>query len=146
MLNKSMILLGTVLMACSVCLAQDKTDSQPVVKKTAIKQTSAASGKEMYTEYCASCHGKDGKGSGPAAAALRMPPADLTVLSKKHDGKFPADKVASTLKFGQGVTAHGSSDMPVWGPLFQSLDKYHDAIMQQRIANVVKYVENLQAK
>jgi mono/diheme cytochrome c family protein len=146
MLNKGMILLGTVLMACSVCLAQDKTDTKPVVKKTVIQQTSAASGKGMYTEYCASCHGKDGKGSGPAATALKMSPPDLTVLSKKHDGKFPADKVASTLKFGHDVTAHGSSEMPVWGPLFQSLDKYHDAIVQQRIANVVKYVESLQAK
>ena len=77
---------------------------------------------------------------------MKVPPSDLTVLSKKHDGKFPADNVASTLKFGHGVTAHGSSDMPVWGPLFQSLDKYHDAIVQQRIANVVKYVESLQAK
>ena len=146
MLKNGMILLGTVLFAGSVCLAQDKSDTKPVIKKTAITQTSAASGQEMYTHYCASCHGIDGKGAGPAASALKTPPSDLTMLSKKHDGKFPAEKVASTLKFGEATPAHGSLDMPVWGPLFQSLDKYHDAVVQQRIANIVHYVQGLQVK
>jgi len=36
--------------------------------------------------------------------------------------------------------------MPVWGPLFRSLDKYHDTTVQQRIANLVDYIEALQAK
>src|SRR5271157_6414508 len=113
MLKKSMILLGSLLVATSFCLAQENTDQQPVVKKTPIKQTSAASGKEMYTQYCAPCHGIDGKGSGPAASAMKVPPTDLTQLAKKHDGKYPANSVASSLKFGNGPGAHGSADMPV---------------------------------
>jgi len=147
MCNKGMILLGTLLLASGLCLAQDKTDQKPVVKETPIKQTSAASGKEMFTQYCAPCHGADGKGNGPAASAMKTAPTDLTQLAKKHDGKFPANSVASVLKFGGGGTgAHGSADMPVWGPLFQSLDKYHDAAVQQRISNIVNYIESLQAK
>lgn len=146
MLQKGMILLGTLLALAGMCSAQEKTDSKPVVKKTTISQTSPVSGKEMYTQYCASCHGKDGKGDGPAASALKAAPTDLTQLSRKHDGKFPGDSVASTLRFGGHLPAHGSSEMPVWGPLFQSLDKYHDAVVQQRISNVVSYLQSLQAK
>jgi hypothetical protein len=61
-------------------------------------------------------------------------------------GKYPANHVASILKFGAGTTgAHGSAEMPVWGPLSHSLDKFHDAVVQQRISNVVSYIETLQA-
>ena len=148
MLKKGMILLGTLVVAAGLCLAQDKTAQRPVVKQTPIKQTSAASGKEMFTQYCAPCHGIDGKGNGPAASAMKTAPTDLTQLAKKHDGKFPANSVASELKFGNGPGpgAHGSADMPVWGPLFHSLDKYHDTAVQQRIVNIVNYIETLQAK
>ena len=73
----------------------------------------------MFTQYCAPCHGLDGKGNGPAASAMKSQPTDLTQLARKHDGKFPANSVASALKFGSGSAgAHGSADMPVWGPLF----------------------------
>lgn len=146
MLRKSMILLGTLVVATGLCLAQEKTAQKTEVKGTPIKQTNPASGKEMYIQYCAPCHGADGKGDGPAASAMKAPPTDLTQLTKKHDGKFPANRISSTLKFGGGPGPHGSADMPVWGPLFQSLDKFHDAVVQQRISNLVSYVETLQAK
>jgi mono/diheme cytochrome c family protein len=146
MLKNGMILLGVLLASFSICLAQEKTDTKPVVVKTAIKETSPASGKEMFTQYCASCHGTDGKGNGPAAAAMKTVPTDLTQLAKKHGGKYPSNAVSSVLKFGSGPASHGSSDMPVWGPLLQSLDKYHDAIVQQRIGNIVTYIGTLQAK
>jgi mono/diheme cytochrome c family protein len=146
MLRKSMILLCMLVVAARVCLAQETTESKPAVKHSPIQQTSPASGKEMFTQYCAPCHGADGKGNGPAASAMKVPPADLTQLAKKHDGKFPANSVTSVLKFGSGPGAHGSADMPVWGPLFQSLDKFHDAVVQQRISNLVSYLETVQAK
>ncbi|MGB9435636.1 MAG: c-type cytochrome [Candidatus Acidiferrum sp.] len=146
MLKQSMILLGTLVVATSLCLAQDKTDQKPTVKQTPIKQTSAASGKDMFTQYCAPCHGIDGKGNGPAASAMKSQPTDLTQLARKHDGNYPANSVASVLKFGGGPGAHGSAEMPVWGPLLQSLDKFHDTVVQQRISNIVSYIETLQAK
>ena len=79
---------------------------------------------------------------------MKTPPTDLTQLAKKQGGKYPANHISSILKFGSGPGpgAHGSADMPVWGPLFKSLDKYHDTTMQQRIANLVDYIEGLQAK
>ena len=146
MFKKSLMVLGTLLVATTVCLAQEKAETKPVVKKAPIQQTSAASGKEMFTQYCAPCHGADGKGNGPAASSMKSMPTDLTQLAKKNDGKFPSAKMASTLNFGDGQTAHGSKDMPVWGPLFRSLDKYHDSVVQQRVANLVGYIETLQVK
>ena len=146
MFKKSLMLLGSLLVATTVCLAQEKAATKPVVVKAPIQQTSAASGKEMFNQYCAPCHGVDGKGHGPAAPSMKSMPTDLTQLAKKNDGKFPAPKVASTLNFGSGVESHGSADMPVWGPLFRSLDKYHDTVVQQRVANIISYIETLQAK
>jgi mono/diheme cytochrome c family protein len=148
MLKKSMILLGMLVVAANLCLAQTNTDQKPVVKQTAIKQTSAASGKEMFTQYCASCHGVDGKGNGPAASAMKAQPTDLTQLARKNNGNYPANHIASILKFGDSVAsgAHGSAQMPVWGPLLQSLDRFHDTGVQQRVSNLVSYIETLQVK
>jgi mono/diheme cytochrome c family protein len=143
---KTLFAAGALLVAAGLCSAQQPAAGKPEVKKTPIKHTSAASGKEMFAEYCAPCHGAAGKGDGPAASAMKAPATDLTQLAKTHGGKYPADQVASTLKFGNGPASHGSKDMPVWGPLFQSLDKYHDSAVQQRVSNLVKYIEDLQAK
>ncbi len=147
MFKQSMILLGTLVVATSLCVAQNQTGGQkPAIKETTIKQTSPVSGKEMFSQYCAPCHGLDGRGNGPAAGAMKSQPTDLTQLARKHDGKYPANSVASVLKFGGGPGAHGSAEMPVWGPLLQSLDKFHDTGVQQRISNIVNYIETLQVK
>ena len=67
------LLLGSLLMP-----AQESTTK---IKKVPANPTSAGSGKEMFDAYCASCHGVDGKGNGPAAPALKKQPADLTLLA-----------------------------------------------------------------
>lgn len=36
------------------------------------------SGADLYGKHCAACHGKQGKGNGPAAVALTPRPSDLT--------------------------------------------------------------------
>jgi mono/diheme cytochrome c family protein len=142
-----LVFAALVLLACTVT-AQDKPQDQTktTIKHSTIKPTSPASGKEMYTSYCAVCHGTDGKGGGPAASALKNPPADLTLLSKSNGGKFPALKVTSTIRGTSNLPAHGSEEMPVWGALFRSMSNGHESEVQQRIANLTHYVESLQAK
>ena len=76
---------------------------------------------------------------------LKTPPADLTALAKNNGGKFPAAKVTSILR-GQGVPAHGSHEMPVWGPVFWQMSHGHETEVQQRIANLTQYIESLQSK
>jgi len=134
-------------MLFAVAIAQQAAPSQgKVVKHVPIRNTPSNSGNEMYNNYCAVCHGTDGKGGGPAAAALKTPPTDLTVLAKNNNGKYPGAHVSAVIR-GQAVTtAHGSKDMPIWGPLFSSISQGHEAQVQQRIANLVTYIETLQAK
>jgi mono/diheme cytochrome c family protein len=129
--------------AAAACYAQGQ---KPEVKHAPAPVTSAQSGKQMFQAYCASCHGETGKGDGPAAAALKSPPADLTMLSKKNGGQFPADRVSSILGGQATVTAHGNRDMPVWGPVFWHMSQGHESEVHQRVANLTHYVESLQAK
>ena len=134
------ILLGSFLGLGNTASAQDKQ-----VKNEPIKQTLPLSGAGMFRDYCAVCHGKDAKGDGPAATALKQTPADLTTLAKRHDGKFPDSYVAKVLRNGVKAPAHGDAEMPVWGPLFRSMDS-DPAIMYVRISSLVSYIKSLQVK
>ncbi|MGA8145373.1 MAG: cytochrome c [Candidatus Acidiferrales bacterium] len=135
-----LMLMGLILSFAGAAAAQEKE-----IKKEPIKTSKAASGEEMFKQYCAVCHGKTGKGDGPAASALKEAPADLTTLSQRHDGKFPDGYVANVLRNGAKAPAHGDAEMPVWGPLFSTMDQ-SDAIVSLRISNLTKYIRSLQAK
>ncbi|MBI3474374.1 MAG: c-type cytochrome [Acidobacteria bacterium] len=124
--------------------AQDTPEKE--IKHIPIKSTSPASGIEMYQTYCAVCHGKDGRGEGPAASALKVPPTDLTLLAQKNGGKYPSMKVVTTIRGEEPLPAHGSKDMPIWGKLFWSLSGGHEAQVQQRVSNLNSYIESLQKK
>ena len=63
------------------------------IKQVPVKETSPASGKQMYSTYCAVCHGADGRGNGPAAVALKEHPTDLVQLAKENGGKFPGSHI-----------------------------------------------------
>jgi mono/diheme cytochrome c family protein len=132
----------------SIAMLAMAQQSQTTTKTAPIQRTSGASGQEMFDSYCAACHGKDAKGNGPVAAALNVPPPDLTTLSQRHGGKYPATYVESVLKFGaENFPAHGTKDMPVWGPLLGSISGGVNAPMTaQRIYNLTRYLEGLQAK
>jgi mono/diheme cytochrome c family protein len=114
--------------------------------KVQTEMPDVASGKQTYREYCASCHGEDGKGMGPAASALKTPPSDLTTLAKRHAGKFPEEYVSEILRLGLPIRAHGSSDMPVWGPIFGARDKFNEVAVRRRIKNLCAYLASLQEK
>lgn len=120
-------------------------NAQPTIKKVPVTPTSAASGQEMFKTYCAACHGLDGRGTGPAAAALKKAPANLTELTTKNNGKFPELKVFNTIKGDGEVAAHGTRDMPVWGALFPSVSSTQGEV-QLRISNLTDYVKSIQAR
>jgi mono/diheme cytochrome c family protein len=117
----------------------------PTISKVPVKAVSPASGKDMFMEYCATCHGKDGKGNGPAAAALKKAPADLTTLAARNGGKFPEPRVYQFIQGSAEVPAHGSRDMPIWGTLFRELDR-DPGIAHMRMSNLTDYLKSIQAK
>jgi mono/diheme cytochrome c family protein len=121
--------------------------TQVKTKTAPAKPTSTASGEEMYKEYCASCHGLTGRGDGPAAPALKTPPANLTTLSARNSGQFPEDKVIQAIKGGPQIPAHGSAEMPVWGRIFLAMrTSPSDAQVQLRARNLTEYIKTLQSK
>ena len=79
-----------------------------------------------------------------ASAVLVMAQGQTPVV--KHGGKYPALHITSVVRGEADLPAHGTKDMPVWGPLFLRLSQGHEAEVQQRVANLNQYIESLQAK
>jgi len=99
----------------------------------------------MYRAYCAVCHGVDGKGTGPAAPALRQPPTDLTKLAKKAGGEFPRFRVSNVIRGDNAIPSHGSQDMPMWGDVFRNL-KRDESVVTLRVHNLTEYIASLQER
>lgn len=145
MTARKITMMAAVVLAMALASNAQQTPSTQI-KHIPMKSTSAASGAEMYTNYCAVCHGKDGRGNGPATPALKVPATDLTTLAQKNGGKYPGLHVTSIIRGEGDLPAHGNKDMPVWGPLFWHMSQGHEAEVQQRVANLNQYIESLQAK
>lgn len=143
------ILFAMLVSVVTVTVSQE-SQTQTQIKKAPAPVVSPASGEKMYVAYCAACHGKDGKGDGPAAPALKDPVPDLTTLAQRHNGKYPSAYVSTVLQFGvQGKAAHGSKEMPVWGPVFQAMVSPASSSTSSetmRIYNLNRYIETLQVK
>jgi mono/diheme cytochrome c family protein len=119
--------------------------AQTTVKKAPARPTASIAGKDLFHEYCAVCHGMDGKGAGPAAEALKKSPTDLTQLARRHGGRFPETAVLATLKGEASITAHGSGEMPVWGAVFHNMSN-SPSLSQTRLHALLQYIEGMQAK
>ncbi len=143
-LSKFISLAAFIMLFAASVVAQNA--SAPEVRHVPIVNTPSNSGQQMYKSYCAVCHGVDGKGNGPAAPALKTSPSDLTALAQKNGGKYPSAHVASVIRGQAALPSHGSQDMPIWGPLLSSISQGHEGQVQQRTANLVAYIDTLQAK
>ena len=139
---RTLTILTASLGLSAACFGQDTATR---IKKVPIDYTSPNSGPEMFRAYCAPCHGQDGKGTGPAASALKKAPADLTLLSQKHGGKFPAIEVLNTIKGDNIPASHGSRDMPVWGELLRSVSPGQSSV-EIRVHVLADYIRSMQQK
>jgi mono/diheme cytochrome c family protein len=70
-------------------------------------------GEILYRRYCAACHGTDGRGDGPASAALCPRPSDLTRLEST------VPELMRQIDGRRTIRAHGTAAMPVWGETFE---------------------------
>ena len=112
-----------------------------------VPNPNSASAAALYARNCASCHGRSGGGDGPVAGSLKVPPPDLRLLARHNRGEFPRARVQAFLTHGSGASspAHGTSDMPVWGPVFKGLGDT-ETRSKVRVANLVQYLESIQEK
>ena len=108
-----------------------------VLIPSALHAADAAAGKELFVKTnCNSCHGMEGKGDGPVAAALDPKPRNFAVA----DFKFDANKdgkagttVDLALVIKQGAAAFGGSAMMMPTP----------GLSDEDIATIVVYVRSL---
>jgi mono/diheme cytochrome c family protein len=142
MLNRLLVIAVAAMLAAGTSYA-DQSKAKVTIP---ITKTTASSGKMMYSNYCAPCHGVDGRGQGPVASALKTSPTDLTVLSRNNHGKFPDTHVVSVLQSGAEMPSHGSAEMPVWGPIFGKMNQANPQDRLLRISNLSRYLEGLQTK
>lgn len=133
-------LLGMVLV-CVLSAAQTLPPPKQPEEKHII---SSLEGYESYQAYCAVCHGKDAKGDGPMARALKVAPSDLTRIAVRNGGRFPTQRVERIISGESEVEAgHGTREMPLWGPIFSQIVWDQD-LGRVRTSNLAKYLEKLQ--
>jgi mono/diheme cytochrome c family protein len=142
MLKSLLVTAAAATLAVSLSFA-DQSQSKIVIP---VNQTAPNNGKQMYTSYCAPCHGADGRGSGPVATSLKARPTDLTELKKNNKGKFPDTHIVAILEFGADAPAHGSATMPVWGPILGTMNRTNIQDKQLRISNLTRYLQTIQAQ
>lgn len=118
-----------------------------VVRNPARAAKAEPAGKQLYLQYCASCHGTDGRGDGPAAAALKTPPTDLTTIAQRNGGKFDERQLMASIDGERFVAAHGSREMPVWGQVFDEelkSSRHAERVRLLRAQVLVDYLRTLQ--
>jgi mono/diheme cytochrome c family protein len=132
---------GLAMCSCVALMAQTTGHRNPPLASNSLV------GHDLFKFYCATCHGRDGRGAGPVAQSLKIPPPDLTRLARRNNGTFPRTRVEQFVANGGDVLtpAHGSADMPVWGPVFLGLDP-SDMRAKTRITNLVDYLASIQVK
>jgi mono/diheme cytochrome c family protein len=97
-------------------------------------------GHVFYIALCASCHGTNGEGDGPAASTLSTHPSNLHLLSERYGNPLPGDQIAQFIDGRVDVKAHGPRDMPVWGETATS----EEGQAKRWVAEVVAYLQSIQ--
>lgn len=139
---RACLALGALLFAEGVCAAQssrrEKAKPEPLID--------SIQGPELYKAYCASCHGAGAKGDGPMTASLKVKPSDLTRIAARNGGTFPLMRIEKIIS-GESLPSagHGSSQMPVWGPIFSHVERDQD-LGRVRIDNLARYLRDIQVK
>ena len=119
----------------------------PVVQATDLAPFLDYNGDQLFQRFCASCHGKFGYGDGPVAPAIKVLIPDLTQLSKRSGGRFPADRVREIIDGRAVLPAHGTRPMPVWGYELEAQvpeDQPSRAAAQGLIDRLVDYLSSRQ--
>ena len=101
----------------------------------------------VFVRYCSACHGAHGHGDGPAAPVLQPPPADLTRIAQRHEGRFPVDEVTAWIDGRTVIPAHGSREMPIWGERFGEMaggGPAGEAVVHEVLRMLIDYLQAIQ--
>ena len=113
---------------------------------------SDAKGKPERPLSTRECHGKSGKGDGPAAPALKKTVPNLTNLAAINGGEFPRKQVEDSITGESSTIAHRTLDMPSWGRQLEDIryghwnTKHRQSFAKQKIYNLTEYLSTIQKK
>ena len=102
-------------------------------------------GPDLFRAHCAACHGANGTGNGPVTSALKKKPSDLTAIAERNGGQFPEARISRVIAGDEATPAHGSREMPVWGPIFHQIENDQDW-GEVRLHNLIQYLVSIQRK
>jgi mono/diheme cytochrome c family protein len=143
-LRRSLQLVPAVALLCVALSAGQQNQTAPSAERPPAQLIHSIKGPDLFRAYCAPCHGQDAMGAGPAAPALKTKVPNLTLLARNNGGQFPVAHVRESIMGEQVVVAHGSREMPVWGPVFHQVEGDMDW-GNVRLENLVKYLESIQS-
>ena len=115
----------------------------------ACSPTSSNTGRTIYADKCAVCHGASGKGDGELASLLETQPADLTRIAARRDGTWPMLEVMGIID-GYSKRYLPGSEMPIYDEFLEgnlvSFDTGNG--IQQRtpagLLAIARYLETIQ--
>ena len=102
-----------LLVGLNLLVACPSNKKAPPVESTSASAQAAPidveAAKKLYDERCSVCHGKEGKGDGPGAAALNPKPRDLTLAEWQSS---VTDDHIRTIILSGGIAVGKSALMP----------------------------------
>ncbi|SRR5579885_667459 len=144
-LNTSLVVLASIIIGIVLSQVQRTAlEHKTQTPYPSARLIESVNGPDLFQTYCATCHGKDATGGGPAARALLIPAPDLTRIRLVNGGKFPVEHVKAIIAGDDpNISAHGSREMPVWGHAFRQME-WDQGLGELCIANLAKYLESIQ--
>ncbi len=133
--HKRVLFVGFLLLVLATAAVAQELKIVPLVR------SDRTSGAQMYKDYCAVCHGAEGRSDGPAVAFLNAPPPELSTLAQRNNGQYPANRVSFLLRAGSGYQGHGQLGMPDWATLFHTSKGVEGYV---RVYNLTNFVGSLQ--
>ena len=106
-------------------------------------KTQAQRGKELFDQYCVSCHGAHG--DGVDAAKLKVTPPESTKITYRRRAKtFPVAEIARFIDGRQFAKSHGDREMPIWGEVFLEKEKMSVEEMKGKLGDIIGYLISIQ--
>ena len=68
------------------------------------------------------------------------------MLAKNHHGEFPFGKVYETIDGRSMLSAHGTTDMPIWGKELKDGGIAGETELRGRLVETVIYLQSIQVK
>jgi hypothetical protein len=115
----------------------------PVAAQNPCGYAFSITGQKLFDDHCAGCHGLDGMSKGAFASGQSKQPADLTGITKRNNGQYPAERIAEIIRYGGGLPGHEKDHaMPVWGKVFSG--ECGPAFSRRAVVELNRYLETLQ--